>query len=192
MKNLSRRLFTKQGLAGTLSFMGILSIFPSHSTAAARSSNRLNPLIDALKSFNNPVCEIATTKLLSLPDDGSYYDLHLRNANLNLDEITLIAAAVQAVHNKGGPVLRSFSMSYNPKLGNEGVVVLAKTLPSTLTEIGLVRCGIGDQSTEALIAWAAQAPKLHWLCVEENAFSDKAKDKLLQLGKARAGLLVVV
>jgi len=83
-------------------------------------------------------------------------------------------------------------MSYNSNLRDEGAVIIANNLPSTLTEIGLVGCGIGDIGAEALIVLAQKAPKLHWLCVENNAFSNDRKQQLLKLGQQRNGLLVVV
>jgi hypothetical protein len=83
-------------------------------------------------------------------------------------------------------------MSYSPKLGDESVLILVKTLPPTVTEIGLVQCGNGDKGGDALITWAANAPKLEWLCVEQNFFSDEIKDRFIQFGKDRNGLLVVL
>ena len=74
----------------------------------------------------------------------------------------IIAEAIKTVHVKRGPSLQSFSMSYNPNLGDEGVLILVKTLPSTVTEIGLVQCGIGDKGGDALMTWASKAPKLQF------------------------------
>ena len=108
------------------------------------------------------------------------------------DEIKQITEAIKIVHIKGGPSLQSFSMSYNPHLGDEGVLLLVKTLPATVTEIGLVQCGIGDKGGDALIMWAAKALKLQWLCVEQNLFSDEMKDRFIQFGNDRNGLLIVL
>jgi hypothetical protein len=95
------------------------------------------------------------------------------------------------VHENGGPSLQSFSMSYNSNLGDEGVLILVKNLPQTITEIGLVQSGIGDEGGEALIRWATNAKQLRWLCVEKNIFSNDIKDKLRKLGQERSDLLVV-
>ena len=88
--------------------------------------------------------------------------------------------------------MHSFSMSYNPNLRDKGAVILAQNLPSTLTEIGLVGCGIGDKGAEALMVLAQKTPKLYWLCVENNAFSNDTKQQLLKLSQQRNGLLIVV
>ncbi|MEH6452632.1 MAG: hypothetical protein V7782_06255 [Psychromonas sp.] len=192
MKNLSRRIFIKNSVIGAFSLTGILQVFTSNLTAEEKPLMFINHLIDALRATNNPVCEIAAAKLLLLKDNKSSYDLHLRNANLNNEEIDLIAKAIKTVDVEGGPSLQSFSMSYSPNLRDHGVLSLVKTLPSTVTEIGLVQCGISDKGGEALLVWAAGAPKLHWLCVEKNYFSNKTKEQFIKLGKERNHLLVVV
>jgi len=80
---------------------------------------------------------------------------------------------------------RSISMSYNSNLGDEGVLVLVKNLPATVTEIGLVNSNIGDTGGEALISWARKAKKLLWLCIEENTFSNEMINRLRRFSKER-------
>ena len=166
--------------------------FSNAHAAIANPPMKITPLLDALGSTNKPVCTNAANKLLSLTDNSVNYDLHLRSANLNTEEIQRIAKAIEAVHMANGPTLQSFSMSYNTNLKDEGVLNLVQALPATLTEIGLVQCGIGDEGGEALMNWAAQAPKLHWLCVEQNPFSEATRDRFNKLGQTRQGLLVIV
>ena len=184
MKKPSRRLLINTFLVGAFGFT-------NHSNAAQKPKMIIKTLIDTLGAINKPVCDQAASKLLSLNVNQSSYDLHLRHADLNLNEIKLIAAAIKTVDANQGPALKSFSMSYHPNLEDEGVFVLVNTLPATVTELGLVNCGLGDPSAAALMIWAAKASNLHWLCVEENAFSDKVKDRLKQLGEQTKGLLVV-
>ena len=127
-----------------------------------------------------------------LHDNRSNYDLHLRSANLSSAQIERIAEAILAVHRQDGPALHSFSLSYNTHVKDQGMLSLVKMLPPTVTELGLVQCGIGDLGGEALVAWASGAPKVHMLCVEQNAFSTAIKAKLVKLGRERPGMLVVV
>ncbi len=192
MKSHSKRTFIKTGLASALSVTGLLPFFSSAYASKANSPMKITPLIDALRSTNKPVCNKAAIKLLSLPDNLANYDLHLRSADLSTEEIQRIADAIKAVHAANGPALQSFSMSYNANLKDGGVLNLVQTLPATLTEIGLVGCGIGDAGGEALMKWATEAPKLHWLCVEQNPFSEATKHRFYKFGQARSGLLVVV
>jgi hypothetical protein len=151
----------------------------------------INPLINALRSTNNPVSNKAAETLLSLKKSESSYDLHLRDADLNLNQITSIAEAIKTVHENGGPSLQSFSMSYNSNLGDEGVLILVKSLPQTITEIGLVQSGIGDKGGQALIEWATNAKQLRWLCIEGNIFSNDIKDSLREFSQERSDLLVI-
>lgn len=192
MKNQSKRTFIKSGLLGVFSLTGMLSVFTSNLTAKERPVMSFNPLIDALKSADNAVCENVAIRLSSLKNDQYSYDLHLRSADLNSDEVKRIAEAIKAVHDQGGPALHSFSLSYNPNLRDDGVLNLVKNLPSTLTEIGLVGCNIGDGGADALLLFAQTTPKLYWLCVENNAFSSETKKQFIKLGQERNGLLVVV
>ena len=192
MRQLPITLFITTVLVCVFSFTIILDLFSKNLSAEEKPEMIISYLINALRLINKPVCEKAAGNLQSLKDNKSNYDLHLRNADLNYNEIKLIAEAIKTVHDKRGPSLQSFSVSYNAHLGDEGVLILVKTLPPTVTEIGLVQCGIGDKGGGALITWAAKAPKLKWLCVEQNLFSDEIKNRFIQFGKKRNGLLVVL
>jgi hypothetical protein len=106
-------------------------------------------------------------------------------------QIERIAAAIQAIHSQGGPALHSVSLSYN-KVSDQVMVSLVKRLPPTVTEVGLVQCGLSDLGGEALLAWAGGATKLQILCVEQNTFSQPLRAKFSALRQRRPGLLVVV
>jgi hypothetical protein len=184
MEKLSRRLFVKSIVVSAFGFTSCLA-------AEEKPEMIIRNLTNALRSINNSVCEKAADNLLLLKNNKSNYDLHLRNAKLNHNGIKVILEAIKVVHDENGPSLRSFSMSYNSNLRDEGVLILVKALPSTVTEIGLVGCGFGDKGAEALMTWVPNAPKLHWLCIEQNDFSKNIKNRLMTLAKERAGLLVV-
>ena len=192
MKNPSKRRFLKTGLLGAVSASGLLNVLTSNSVAEEKPYMIINHLVDALRSTNKLVCQAVASKLSRLKDNNAKFDLHLRSAGLNQDEVQRIAEAIKAVHDEGGPSLQSFSLSYNTGVSDEGVLSLVKNLPSTLTEIGLVGCNVGDTGGDALAAWAANAPKLHWLCVEQNNLSQATKSRLKKLAESRKGLLVIV
>lgn len=181
--------------AGLMGIVGLTSIAQTVTDSVAAEKKPVTPikhLILALTSVNHPVCNAVADRLLLLKEKESNYDLHLRSAELNGEDVELIATAIEAVNAAGGPSLQSFSMSFNPELTDQGVLTLIRNLPPSLTEIGLVQCGLGDQAGEPLVAWAAQLPKLHWLCVEHNAFSDQTKERFVELGRKKANLLVIV
>jgi hypothetical protein len=191
VKTPDRRWFIKTALVAALGLRDGRSILMPSLTTQEKPT-MMTTLIETLISSHNPVCKTAAAQLILLPDNIASYDLHLRNANLNQDDIALIAKAINSVHSQGGPLLGSFSMSYNANLHDQGVLSLVKFLGASLTEVGLVQCGIGDKGGDALIAWASKAPNLKWLCVEHNAFSEQSKQKLVALTKEHKQLLVVV
>jgi hypothetical protein len=192
MKNLSRRIFIKKSTLSGLGLLGIVQFSTINAATKATPKTMMTPLLDVLRSTHKPVCEAAATELAALTSNPSSYNLHLRNASLTPAEIEHIAKAIKTVDDDHGPALQSFSMSYNPKLRNEGVLSLVHSLPATVTEIGLVGCGVGDHGAKALITWVAKAPKLRMLCVEQNALSSATKVQLLKLSEQRPHLLVVV
>jgi hypothetical protein len=190
MKRPSMKTLLKTASVCVLSFSIAMQVFANNSFSEKEEAI-INPLINVLRSTNNPVSNKVAETLLSLKNSESSYDLHLRNADLDYNQIKSIAEAIKTVHENGGPSLQSFSMSYNSSLGDEGVFILVKNLPQTITEIGLVQSGIGDKGGEALIRWATNAKQLRWLCVEENIFSNDIKDRLRKFGQERSDLLVV-
>ncbi|OEE68409.1 hypothetical protein A1OO_17870 [Enterovibrio norvegicus FF-33] len=151
----------------------------------------MEPLISALQATNKPVCMKVADALSTQNQEGTSYDLHLRSADLNLEDVTAIVKAIHAIDESGNAKLRSLSMSYNGNIGDEGMTILAKYLPRSVQEIGLVRCNIGDKGAQALISWMADANALGMLCVEENAFSSAMKIQIKQEGKGRRMMLVV-
>lgn len=192
----SKRLLIKRGLLAVFGLTHLLPVFYQNTIAKENSieysMKSLNTLIETLKSINHPVCLQAANTLAALKSGDQSYDLHLRRADLNKQDVNFISEAIGLTHANSGPSLQSFSMSYNDKIGNEGILNLLKVLPSSVTEIGLVQCAISDEAGKALISWAEKAPRLHWLCVEKNLFSKRMKQKFIALGNQRNGLLVVV
>jgi len=191
-KNLTRRGLLKKGAVTLIGLTAMLQGSTRLLNAEESTEMTIVTLVNVLKSTQNSVCDAAAARLMALHDNSSNYDLHLRSANLSSAQIERIAEALQAVHRQGGPALHSFSLSYNSNLNDEGMLTLVKTLPPTVTEVGLVQCGLGDVGGAALLAWASGATKLQMLCVEQNAFSNVTKDRLVKLGREKPGLLVVV
>ena len=75
--------------------------------------------------------------------------INLRRLELKPINIKTIASII--AQEKNNNVLRSISLSYNNQIGDTGVTALIKSLSTSLHEIGLVDCGIGDQGgTEIL------------------------------------------
>lgn len=148
----------------------------------------IDVLVQALLSIEKPVCAEAA-KRLAKSSGATGFDLHLRNAGLNEANARVLADAM--VSAADGPSLRSFSASYNPDLGDAGVVVLAEAFPTTMSELGLVGCAIGDVGGRAILKWAKSAPELGMICVEGNAMSAKVRAALTAFGRERQVMVVV-
>jgi hypothetical protein len=151
----------------------------------------LDALIRALNATGKPVCLDAAAKLANAAPTTPSFDLHLRSAGLNTQDATALAAAIRKTTHTG-PVLRSFSASYNPDLTDEGVAALADAFPVTMTELGLVGCSIGDTGGWAILGWAQRATRARMICVEANDFSSTVRTALTTLGQQRPSMMLVV
>ena len=95
---------------------------------------------EAITQFT-PV-SIAAAKYLQAKkvDDYSYY-LHLRSANLSIEDAASIADGLRALDSQPKALLTSFSVSYNTGMRRKGLASLLSTLPTKhLTALGVVYC----------------------------------------------------
>ena len=116
--------------------------------------------------------------------------LHLRNLGLGPDDICAIASVLE--QEKDTAVLTSISFSYNRQMGDLGAAALAKGLPASVQEIGLVGCGVGDTGGRAILHWMKTAAQLHMICMEQNEFSDALKKEFETFKKEHPQILVVL
>jgi hypothetical protein len=152
----------------------------------------IHPLSNALRATRKPVCMKIATRLEGLTAASRGFDLHLRSAGLELSDAIAIAAALGEVPVANAPALRSFSVSYNPGIGDAGASALLAALPASVTEIGMVGCGLRDASGQTLLDWAQQAQNIAMICVEGNDYSQQMRDRISNLRQARPGLFIVV
>lgn len=152
----------------------------------------MQPLIHALKVSNLPVCLAAAQRLASVPGHARYFDLHLRGADLDADHAHRLAHAIGELSKQHLPRLRSFSASNNPGIGERGVAALIAALPSDLVELGLVSCGLGDQSGEQVLQLMLRGTGLQMICIEGNDFSQSMRSRMQQASLALKACLFVV
>jgi hypothetical protein len=69
----------------------------------------------------------------------------------------------------------SFSMSYNPDIGNLGIGEILNALPNDITELGLVGCELDDDASPDIIMFIQRSTTLQLVCLENNKFSNDAK-----------------
>ena len=193
MSNNNRRLVLRQVLrSGLICGLVLLSRvgFLADKGASAEETKRdmkvgINILIDALCSTKNIACIKASDMLEVARESNRDTDLHLRNAGLEVAHALVIAAALHEAPLYGGIDLRSFSMSYNPGLTDDGVIALVRVLPHTLTELGFVKCAIGNDGGEALLKFGYEADRLRMICAEGNNFSKAIKTKFALLAQEK-------
>lgn len=152
----------------------------------------INRLAEALRATGNAVCGKEADRLETLPSSTSTLYLHLRQADLNLQDAVLIAEGMRDDPNRVSGSIQSFSVSYNHGLGDAGAIALVSAFPPSLTEIGLVDCGIGDEGGDAIINWARNSVALRMICIERNNLSQGMRDRFRALGDERKDLFIVV
>ena len=189
---ISRRLILRSCMASAIAAAGIPNIAAAMTSSDGNTRLELLDLIKTLNATEKDVCVSAASRLDALDSVASEFDLHLRHANLDEGDATKIAVAIRNLSPTHAPTVRSFSISYNPGIGESGAIALINSLPTTVTEIGMVGCGLTDQSGIALLAWAERAVSLRMLCVEDNNYSAEMRQRIAGLREVRNGLFVVV
>lgn len=141
-----------------------------------------------LRKIGNSAC---LEKAKQLEDEvDQTRTLNLRNLSLKPNDIIAIADVLK--HEKDTDFIKSISLSYNNLMGDVGATVLARSLPASIGEIGLVDCGIGDQGGRELLNWMKTSSKLTMICMEQNNFSDKLKIEFKTFKLNNPKILVVI
>jgi hypothetical protein len=148
-------------------------------SAVATEKNLFRVLIIALLRVKKPICAKVAEALENKPLSSLDYNLHLRSANLGQAEATLIADAIEILHQNNVLNLQSVSFSHNPGITELGLKRLLEALPDHTTELGLVGCGLGDKSANNIALFLRRSNKLKMVCVESNNFSPEAKSLIM-------------
>jgi hypothetical protein len=156
----------------------------SVSASTAVSNNLRARLAAALHSIGNDTCAAAARRMESAMHQRDVH-LQLRNAALTSSDTLRIADVLRTSSHGETLRLRSFSLSYNTDIGDAGALHLARALPETLPELGLVGCKIGEAGGTALLEWAKTATRLRMICVENNDFSAALASQFRDLANTR-------
>lgn len=180
---LQRRRFLKSGTACSLAFgmTTVLGLAHASEGRGQKSTNLRTVLAQALRTIGTDSCISAANDLEDRDYRGGSFRFHVRDAGINSTGAVAIATALHSVSSDQALALVSFSLSYNAALGDDGAIALAKALPPTLRELGLVGCGIGETGGLALHKWARQAHGLRMICIENNRLSDRLKTRFQEL-----------
>ncbi|MGB0430108.1 MAG: hypothetical protein ACPGLV_06505 [Bacteroidia bacterium] len=118
--------------------------------------------------------------------------LNFRGLNLSKSDFDAILKMLNQAAPSQLASITSISFSYNSIIGNLGAIQLASCLPYTISEIGLVGCGIGNAGAEALLTWMSKAQKLKMVCIEQNAFTWPMQQKFRTFKTENPGIEVVM
>jgi hypothetical protein len=162
------------------------------SSQEAIGNDLYRPLVDVLMQINNPVTKRVAGLLDYRLSKSNSYNLHLRGASLNTADAGLIAEALSKIHDNQHFKLMSFSMSYNPDIGNLGVGKILNALPDNTTELGLVGCNLGDNASSHIVAFIQHSKTLRMVCAEDNHFSSSVKMLIRRSTKHLSGCVTIV
>lgn len=193
-RRMSRRTIMTTALAGVCGLVASATVFSKTAQAAGNKNTEMIPteLIKALRSIGKPTCLDAADQLVASTGSPEGFDLHLRRAGLNEADARVLANGMLHVDAGNSLLLKSFSVSYNPGLGDVGAAALSEAFPETMTELGLVGCSVGDAGGSSILEWARTAPDLRIICVEGNNFSAGMKSQFQDLASFGRDILVVV
>jgi hypothetical protein len=146
-------------------------------------------IVSALREIGNKKC-LEKAEVLE-NESPSIKSLNLRSLELDSSDIITIAACLNQGGNHEKNTINSISFSYNYSLGDSGATTLAKSLPKSICEIGLVDCGIGDVGGFEILAWMRNSTRLRMICMEQNHFSERLRFELEKFSRGNPQILVV-
>ena len=117
--------------------------------------------------------------------------LHFRSLDLHTTDIAAIAAILKEEKNSPENNITSISFSYNHRLGDMGATRILESIPTSVREIGLVHCGIGDQGGIEILHWMKATPNLQMICIEQNNFSDSLQTEFKNFKKENPNIMVI-
>jgi len=170
--------------------LGVSSVFGNSNVTD--EDHILAGLIHTLRSLNNHVCEKAADKLEKRIHSFNSYTLNLRYGMLDSLDAKKISEALKSVYQNHNIRLTSFSVSYNPTLGQDGAKSILSSLPKNIGELGMVGCNLSDVTGSYFIEFIRKSKNLNMICIEENNFSQKMKDKILNLRQQKTGCTIIV
>lgn len=149
------------------------------------------------KEIANVLKNIGTSERLQkakiLEDDISQIRmLHFRSLQLGSNDVLAIAAVFEQNKAYAEEFINSVSFSYNPRIGDAGVAAIASSLPVSLSELGLVDCGLTDSGGIELLRWMERATELKMICMEQNNFSEKLQTEFRVFQKNNPHIMVVI
>ena len=180
------------GANGAVGALGFTRLAIASDFKDTGDNMKIDSLLAALRATEKKVCLMEADRLEASTQSTYDFNLHLRRARLETPDVSKIAIAMKGLSGAKDYSMRSFSISYNPGVGDAGAIAFIKSFPKSLTEIGMVDCDLEDESGEILLDWAQQALELRMMCIEGNKFSSGLQKKFSNLREKRRNLFVVL
>ena len=117
--------------------------------------------------------------------------LNLRNFDLN-PTYTVAKADILKQDKINNSDFIHISFNYNNLIADEGVIAIVESLLLSISEIGLVDCGIGDKGGVEILNWMKKSTNLQMICAEQNNFSDTLRKEFMLFNNHYARIMVVV
>jgi hypothetical protein len=169
------------------------------SSVATAQTLEKRPINEAVRKLARALRDIGLSKTLglareleSLNKGESYFDVHLRDADVRHKHALILATSLGQLTFAEAGCIRSFSLSYNGEIGDIGISAIVRELPPSLSELGLDECGIGDVAGEHLLAWAGKSSKSLLLCIEGNRFSQNLRKRFITLSDRSKNIKLVI
>lgn len=143
-----------------------------------------------LLKTGNAVC-IKKGKMLNA-ENFQTSNLYLRSLELKQLDVLVIAEILDEEKKNKSDFLKLITFSYNNLIGDKGAIAIAKSLPNSILEIGLVDCEIGDKGGVEILNWMKTATNLQMICIEQNNFSDTLKKEFNIFKKDNPKIMVVI
>ena len=127
--------------------------------------------------------------MVDVPQTGT---LNLRNLGLNPTDAVAVADILKQEKINNSDFIQSISFSYNNLIADAGVIAIVDSLPLSISEIGLVDCGIGDEGGIEILNWMRKSTNLQMICAEQNNFSDTLRKEFMLFKKHHPRITVIV
>ena len=131
-----------------------LYIFQSFANINPSKDNSLEYLINALIEINHPKALKVASDLEKIKKNVKTYNLIIRKADLNFNDIKKIAEAIKKVQKSRGPDLITLSLSFNKNIKDEGLNLILNVIPDTTKVLAFVKCGLTDTGALKIIEYA--------------------------------------
>ncbi len=151
------------------------------------STSHFQLISDILRDVGTPECLKKVTELEKNSTNRNSY--HFRNLGLNPKDVFNICDVILKEYSLS---INSISFSYNQKFGDNGASILAKFLPLSIQEIGLVDCGISNKGGLDILDWVKRASNLKMICIEQNNFTQNLKTEFHKFAKDNPKILILV